>query len=263
VKALELDPDQADAHATLALYYLHYKWDWTQAEKHFRRALELSPSAAQVRHDYAHFLLAVGRTEESAEQSRQASELDPGNSMLKACAGWHGFTDREYDGAVKSSMSALMMMPGMFWPELILGWAYEQKHQYPEAIASLRKAVEHSQGMPFAVTSLAHALAVSGQQAHARQLLADLLAKADSRYISAYDVAIVYAGLGDANRTFDWLRRAYAERSAFLVNIGWEPRFDALRDDPRFQAITANMKLPERPAPQPGKRPSESARTTM
>jgi TolB-like protein/Flp pilus assembly protein TadD len=249
VKALELDPEHADAHATLALYHLHYKWDWEEAEDHFSKALDISPNAAQVRHDYAHFLLAIGRTAESAEQSALAAELDPGNTMLKACAGWHGFTDREYDGAVRNSMAALMMMPGMFWPELILGWAYEQKGQYPEAIASLRAAVEHSSGIPFAVASLAHALARSGQQAHARQLLSDLIGKADQRYVSAYDIAIVYAGLGDASSTFDWLRRAYAERAAFLVNIGWEPRFDELRDDPRFTAITVNIRLPERPAP--------------
>jgi TolB-like protein len=248
-KAVELDPDIADAHATLGLYYLHYKWDWARSEQQFRRALELSPNAAQVRHDYAHFLLATGRTAESVEQSNMAAELDPGNTMLMACAGWHGFTDREYDGAVRSSMSALMMMPGMFWPEIVLGWAYEQKGQYPEAIASLRSAVAHSEAMPFAVASLAHALGASGQQAAARQLLGGLLDKADERYVSAYDVAIIYAGLGDAKSTFDWLRRAYAERSAFLVNIGWEPRFDALRDDPRFTAIVSNLRLPPRPVP--------------
>ncbi|NIP79715.1 MAG: hypothetical protein GWM90_11065 [Gemmatimonadetes bacterium] len=252
-RALALDPELADAHATVALYYLHYKWDWGKADEHFRRALELSPNAAQVRHDYAHLLLAAGRAAEGAEQSAIAAELDPGNTMLTACAGWHGFTDREYDGAVSSAMAALMMMPEMFWPELILGWAYEQKAQYPEAIASLRNAVAHSRGMPFAVASLAHALARSGQEAHARQLLAELLDEGSARYVSAYDIAIVHAGLGDPAATFDWLRRAYAERSAFLVNIGWEPRFDQYRDDPRFQAITRNMRLPDPPAttPQP------------
>jgi TolB-like protein/Tfp pilus assembly protein PilF len=256
VKALELDPEFADAHATLALYHLHYKWDWVRADSHFRRALDLAPNAAQVRHDYAHFLLAIGHTDQSAEQSAIASDLDPANTMLKACAGWHGFTDREYDGAVRNSMAALMMMPDMFWPELILGWAYEQKGEHREAIASLRNAVTHSGGIPFAVASLAHAFGRSGQEAQARQLLADLLEKADRRYVSAYDVAIVHAGLGDAASTFDWLRRAYAERSAFLVNIGWEPRFDHLRDDPRFTAIVRNMALPERPAPRLNEAPA-------
>ena len=243
-RALELDPGYADAYGTLALYYLHYKWDWEQADQYFRRALEVSPNAAQVRHDYAHYLLAVGRTEEGAAQSARAAELDPGNTMLTACAGWHGFTDREYDGAVKNSMAALMMMPGMFWPELILGWAYEQKGQYPQAVATLRNAVTHSSGLPFAVASLAHALGRSGQEGAARKLLGDLLDQSSLRYVSAYDIAIIYAGLDDHERTLVWLRRAYAERSAWLVNIAWEPRFDRLRDDPRFTAITANMRLP-------------------
>jgi TolB-like protein/Tfp pilus assembly protein PilF len=207
-RALELDPDLADAHATLALYYLHYEWDWATADQHFRRALQLSPNHAQVRHDYAHYLLAVGRIRESIRESELAAALDPGNMMLKACAGWHDFTEREYDNAIRQAMGALMMMPAAFWPEMILGWAYEHKGQHGEAIASLRSAVAHSQGSPFAVASLAHALGRSGERTPARRLLGELLARSEERYVSAYDIALVYAGLGEADESFAWLRRA-------------------------------------------------------
>jgi TolB-like protein/Tfp pilus assembly protein PilF len=250
-RAIELDPDLADAHATLALYHLHYRWDWEAADRHFRRALQLSPNHAQVRHDYAHYLLAIGRIEQSVAESARAVELDPGNTMLKACAGWHDFTDREYDNAVAQAMGARMMMPTAFWPELVLGWAYEHKGQHGPAIASLRNAVANSHGSPFAVASLAHALARSGERTPARHLLAELLAQSEARYVSAYDVALVHAGLGDRDQAFAWLRTAYAERSAMLVNIGWDPRFDGLRNDARFAATIGNLKLPDRPAPRP------------
>jgi TolB-like protein/Flp pilus assembly protein TadD len=255
-RAIELDADLADAHATLALYHLHYRWDWEAADRHFRQALQLSPNHAQVRHDYAHYLLAIGRIRQSVAESASAVKLDPGNTMLKACAGWHDFTDREYDNAVAQAMGARMMMPTSFWPELILGWAYEHKGQYGPAIASLRNAVANSQGAPFAVASLAHALARSGARTPARHLLTELLAQSEARYVSSYDIALVYAGLGDRDQAFSSLRNAYAERSAMLVNIGWDPRFDGLRDDPRFTAIVGNLKLPDRPAPRPTAQPT-------
>lgn len=257
-RAVELDPDLADAHATLALHALHYDWDWELADELFRRALQLSPNQAQVRHDYAHYLLAVGRIEESVEASVQAAELDPGNMMLLACAGWHGFTDHEYDDAIARSQKALMMMPGSFWPELILGWGYEHTGQHRQAIATLRSAVTSSGASPLTTASLAHALAHAGEHSTAHQLREEMFDTARERYVSAYDFAVVYAGLGDTDETFAWLRRAYAERSAMLVNIGWDPRFDGVRTDPRFRTLVTDMKLPDRPPPRP-KRPGVPA----
>lgn len=248
-RALALDPDLADAYATLALQRLHYEWDWRDADRLFRRGLELSPNHAQVRHDYAHYLLAAGRIRESVAESMRSVELDPGNMMLMACAGWHGFTDHAYDNAVQQAMSALMMMPGSFWPEIILGWAYEHKGMHGQAIASLRSAVTNSHGSPFALASLGHALAAAGDRTPAEQLLGRLLDMSRERYVSAYDIAAVYAGLGNTDEAFTWLRRARDERSAFLINVGWDPRFEELREDPRFRELVSAMQLPDRPKP--------------
>jgi TolB-like protein/Tfp pilus assembly protein PilF len=249
-RALQLDPQLADAHAVLALYDLHYAWDWNSADARFRQALELSPNHAQVRHDYAHFLLAAGRTGDSVVESARAVRLDPGNTMLKACAGWHDFTDRAYDNAVAQALGALMMMPGAWWPEIILGWAYLHQGENGPAIASLRSAVANSGGTPFALASLAQALAHAGERTPARRMVAELEATTE-RYVSAYDVAVVHAALGDRAAALDWLGRALGERSAMLVNIGWDPRFDTLRAEPEFRAITTAMQLPDRPPPRP------------
>jgi TolB-like protein/Tfp pilus assembly protein PilF len=257
-RALQLDAGLADAHAAMALYDLHHAWDWKRADDGFRRALQLSPNHAQVRHDYAHYLLAAGRISHSVEESARAVRLDPANTMLKACAGWHDFTDREYDNAVAQAMGALMMMPGSWWPETILGWAYLHRGDNAPAIASLRSAVANSGGQPFAVASLAQALAQAGERAPARRLLTELEDSAAERYVSAYDLAAVHAALGDDGKALRSLEHALAERSAMLINIGWDPRFDGLRDQPGFQAVTAAMKLPDRPAvkPAPRRRPS-------
>jgi TolB-like protein len=248
-RALQLDPELADAHAVLALHDLHYAWDWDGADTRFRRALELSPNHAQVRHDYAHYLLAVGRTGESVDESGTAVRLDPGNTMLKACAGWHDFTDREYGNAIAQAMGALMMMPGAWWPEIILGWAYLHRGDNAAAIAALRSAVTNSGGVPFAVASLTHGLAHVGERTPARRMLGELEAYAG--YVSAYDIAVVHAALGDEEAALQWLEKSLEERSAMLVNIGWDPRFDALRESSAFRAIPAAMKLPARPPPRP------------
>jgi tetratricopeptide (TPR) repeat protein len=142
-------------------------------------------------------------------------------------------------------------MPEAFWPELILGWAYQHKGMHGQALAALRNAVTHSSASPFAVASLAQAQAAAGERTPARQLLTELFEMARHRYVSAYDLAAVYAGLGDSDEALTWLRRAHAERSPMLVNIGWDPRFNPLREDPGFHRVIADMKLPERPAPRP------------
>jgi TolB-like protein/Tfp pilus assembly protein PilF len=246
-RAAKLDPELADAHAVLALHDLHLAWDWVSADERFRRALELSPNHAQVRHDYAHYLLAMGRTGESVTESARAVRLDPVNTMLKACAGWHDFSDREYDNAVTQALGALMMMPGSWWPEIILGWAYLHRGQTGQAIAALRSSVANSGGQAFAVASLAQALAHTGARTPARRILDDLVRSSDERYVSAYDLAVIHAALGDDAAAMQWLRNSLQERSAMLVNIGWDPRFDRLRGQPGFRAITEAMKLPERP----------------
>jgi TolB-like protein/Flp pilus assembly protein TadD len=250
-RAIELDPDLADAHATLALHRLHYDMAWQEADVLFREALRLSPNHAQVRHDYAHYLLAAGRIPESVDESMHATQLDPGNMMLMACAGWHGFTDHEYDNAVEQARRALMMMPNALWPEIILGWAYQQKGMHGPALASLRSAASHSTGSAFALASLAQGLAAAGERTPARRMLAELFDMAREQYVSAYDIAAIYAGLGELDDAFTWLRRAYAERSPMLVNVGWDPRFDPLRKDARFDAFVAEISLPDRPPPRP------------
>ncbi|HVH66923.1 MAG TPA: protein kinase [Gemmatimonadales bacterium] len=279
-KALDKDPTLASAHGSLALVKLHRDWDWASAEQHFRRALELSPSNADIHHDYAHLLLVLRRDRESVTETERAVALDPFNPMLNACLGWHRLFAGEYDQAIEASNRSLQIQPANFWARMNLGWAYEQKAMYPEALTQFKAASElkpMSMGMGsqmeqtgmanpmamqmsaeaaritatradlvvLAAASLGHALGAAGDRPGARVVLDRLLRQREHGYVSPYDVALVYAGLGDKDKALDWLQRAYQERSSLLVFALREPRLAPLRSEPRFVALMREYALPQ------------------
>jgi serine/threonine-protein kinase len=263
--ALERDSMLAEAHAQLALVKMLLEWNWPAAERSFRRALELSPNDAQIRHDYAHFLLALGRRHESLEQTEQAVALDPANPMLLSCMGWHSLFDRQYDQAMEYAQESDRMMPD-FWAEVVRGWAFMGEEKPDSAIAALRHAAQLTPSA-FAAAALAQGLAVTGHTAEAKRILAQLLARHEREYVSSYDIASVYAGLRNSDEAFKWLRRAADERSTFLVHLSWDVRFAGLREDPRYrQLLVDRLALPApagtvaRAAAAPGPRTLASAR---
>ena len=243
--ALALDSSLADAHGTLALVLMHVDQNWPEAERQFHVALELDPNNAQVRHDYAHFLLAVRRTSDAAAESERAVALDPVDAGLESCLGWHELSGQHYDSAVAQSLRAVAAAPEFFWAHQTLGWSYEQVGRYPEAIASLRRAAELSGGLPFTQASLGHALAMAGDRAAAEQLLSRLYDARHRTYVSPYDLAAIYAGLSNEERAMQLLQQAFADRSAQIIHVGWDPRFAKLHKDPRFVQLLRDLKLTE------------------
>jgi eukaryotic-like serine/threonine-protein kinase len=233
--ALEQDSLLAEAHGQLALVMMLQEWDWQGAEERFRRALELNPSSAQIYHDYAHFLLAMGRRSESLEVTQAALALDPANPMLISCLGWHSLFDRRNDEAAAYAVEAHSMMPDQ-WAQVILGWALLGQNRPEEALDAFREATRLS-GSAFDRAALGYALGVTGHEDEARQIVTELLARVEDEYVSAYDIATVYAGLGDRDETFRWLRRAAEERSSFFVHLAWDLRFEHVRDDERFRRL--------------------------
>ena len=243
-KAVEKDPLLAEGHAALALVRLNYDWDFPAAEREFRRALELNPSNADAHHMYAHYLLAMGKVDQSVEETRLAMRLDPAGEELLSCVAWHEISGRNYELAVSDSRRMLRVAPDDFWVHLLLGWTYEQQKLFPEATTELRKALELSGGAPMSQASLAHVLAASGKRQQARAILEKMRAEAQKSYVPAYDLAVLYLGLGDKNTALEWLQKASIERSVFLVYINWDPRFDVLRSDPRFVKVLKQIGLP-------------------
>jgi len=242
-EALAQNERLAEAHGVMALVNTHFDYDWRAAEQHFRRALELMPSNAQVHHDYSHFLLAMGRGAESLESSRHAVELDPANSMLMSCLGWHSLFEHRFDEALDRAAASQKLMPS-FWGMIVQGWAEGGKGTHAAAVASMREAVSLAPGLAFADAALAQALARNGERKEAEEILARLLARVNESYVSAYDVALVYANFDDRDRAFEWLAKALIERSMFVVHLKWDARLRPLRSDPRFDELVRRLGIP-------------------
>ena len=246
--AVEKDDRLPEGHGALALAKMHYDWDFAGAEREFKRALELNPSDADIRHEYAHYLMAMGRMAESASESKLAVDLDPIGDVLADCLCWHSFAARQYDDSIQLARNVLTRAPDDTWELAILGWDYEQKGLHEQAVAEFKKAVELTNKnspifSPFYLAGLAHAYAMAGRRVDAEQVLKGLLDGAKHSYVSPFDIAVIYAALGDKDAAFAWLNKAVAERSTFLVYSKWDPRLDPLRSDPRFQVLLRRIGL--------------------
>jgi tetratricopeptide (TPR) repeat protein len=150
----------------------------------------------------------------------------------------------QYDQAIASELKCLQRAPKHFWAHMILGWAYEQKRMYPEALTELREAVQLTNNLPFALAAFGEALAASGNRPGAIEVLSELKKTANVRYVSAYDVSLIHAALGEKDQAFAWLQKAEGERSSLLPYITWDRRADSLRADPRYPGLLRRMNLP-------------------
>jgi len=244
LKALEKDNTLGEAHGYLAVAWLHNDLDWSEAEKEFKRALELNPSLAMIHHLYAHHLMALGRAEESMAEVKLASELDPFAWDHSLCSGWHCLFSSDHDDAIEIALQSVKVNPKDAWARIILGWAYEQKSMIKEAIAEFQMALGNWKDSSIPLAGLGHAHGVSGHRTDAQEILGKLLERSKRTYVPAYDIAVVYVGLGDKDQAFDWLAKALEERSGFLVYIKCDRRFDVLRSDPRYEALLKRIGLP-------------------
>ena len=241
--AVQKDERLPEGHGALALAKLHYDWDFAGAEQEFKRALELNPSDADVRHEHAHYLMAMGRLAESEAESKRAVELDPVGDGLNSCLCWHSFAARDYDEAVRLAAKFLKSEPDDPWERTILGWTYEQKRMPEQAVAEFKRAVEATKGDPFFLAPLGHAYALVGNRREAEKVLQTLSDRAKKSYVSPFDLALIYTALGEKDKAFALLDKAVAEHSTFLVYSKWEPRLDPLRSDPRFQDLLRRIGL--------------------
>jgi TolB-like protein/DNA-binding winged helix-turn-helix (wHTH) protein len=236
-RALSLDDSLAEAHTSLAFVKLYYDRDWEGAGQEFRRAIDLNPNYANGHHWYAEYLTLLGRHSEAIAESERARELDPLSSIINTWVGSRYFFARQYDRAIQEYRNALEMDPNFIPAHMVLGQAYEEKGMLPDAIAELERAVTLAGGSPIYAASLAHALGIAGRRAEALNLLDRLKKTTENGFVSPYDLALAYLGLGDKDRTLQLLNAAVQERTPRVAFLAVEPRFDGLRTDPRFQRL--------------------------
>jgi TolB-like protein/class 3 adenylate cyclase/Tfp pilus assembly protein PilF len=242
-KALMLDNQLAEAHTSLGLVMFQYDRNWAGAEKEFRKALELNPNYAPAHQFYADYLKALGRFDEALIQMKQASEIDPLSLAINTGIGHVLYLSRQYDLAIEQYRKSVQMDPTFVQARLWFGRPYLQKGMYEEAIYELEEAVKLSGGSNISLAVLGHAYASAGRRAEAKKILDDLLERSKGHYVPSYWIALVYIGLSDKEKAFEWLERAYEDRSSWLVWMKVEPRFDSLRADARFDSLLQRMGL--------------------
>jgi len=244
-KALELNALLPEAHNALAFAQHSFDWDWAGAEPIYQRAIALNPNFATARHWHGFYLGMLGRVEEALAEMRRAQELNPLSLVIRTHVGLMLYQGRRYDEAIEQLRQTLEMEPDFAAAHYFLAWAYEQKGRYEETIAHLQKALAVSPGSPDRIGALGHAHAVFKRRADAQKALTELHKLSERRFVSAYDFAIIYVGLKEADQAFKWLERACEERSfSMLMSLKAEPRLDPLRSDPRFQDLLRRVGLP-------------------
>jgi TolB-like protein/tetratricopeptide (TPR) repeat protein len=249
-KALELDPELADARVLLA-NALQKDWHWAEAEAEYRWAIELSPSDAAVHSGLADWLLCQGRTEEALASARRAQELDP-LAFNGVQVGWILFLARRYDEAIRELRTALTIEPQDPMALWSLGFALTGAEQFDEAIRTLEKAASVSQRSSAVLGVLVRAYARGGRRTEALRVLDELHRRRQRGYVPAAAFLNAYLGLGDTEEAFAWLERAAEERSNIMQFLKVHPFFDSLRGDPRFAEFLRRANFsPKQPAAAP------------
>jgi TolB-like protein/DNA-binding winged helix-turn-helix (wHTH) protein/Tfp pilus assembly protein PilF len=244
-KALELDSSVGEAHDTLAQIRWHQEWDWAGAEREFNESIRLSPNYDCAHADHSSFLSWRGRRDEAEAEITKSRELDPGYSFASSKSGMR-YLLRDYPGLVEVSRQGVISDPNEWLLRYFLGVGYEGTGKVQEAIAEYQKAVDMSHGDQDATAALAHAYAVTGKRGEAEEILRDLQQKSKSSYVSPYMIATIYAGLGDKDKAFEYLEKAYQERCWDIVwCLKADLRTDNLRSDPRFQSLVQRVGLPQ------------------
>jgi TolB-like protein/DNA-binding winged helix-turn-helix (wHTH) protein/Flp pilus assembly protein TadD len=242
LKAIEIDPQSAEAHASLGLV-LHHKWDWPEAEAEFKRALQLDPRYANAHHWYGDYLSVRGRHEEALIEARRALDLDPLNLMIGTWVGLRYYLARKYDGALEQSRNTLELDPNFAAAHLILGETYVQMGLNQKGLAELQSAASLSGDSPLYLAQVAVALARAGRKTEALQIIARLQTISSKRYVSPYGLAQIYAALNDKEQTFKWLQIAYDDRAVWMTYLAVDPVFDDFRSDQRFQDLLRRVRL--------------------
>src|SRR5580658_6095350 len=239
-QALRLKPELAEGHAALAYALLHYRWEIPEAERSFSEAIRLNPRYGPAHHWYSHLLVATGRMEESLAESKIYLNVDPADPMSQLHLVWHHVMAHNFDQALSESGRALANDPGFSWNRIFQGWAHLGIGATGEAEAVIRKGAELS-GASVHLSSLGHAQAANGNRADALRTLERLTAQSAERYVSPYELGLIYGALGDRDQAFALLDQAFAERSPWMVYLAREPRLRHLHGDPRFDALLARM----------------------
>jgi serine/threonine-protein kinase len=234
-QALALDPLLGEAHATRGTF-LQNQRAWTEAEREFVRALELSPGYGTAHHWYALHLAKLGRFEQALSEIRRAAELDPLSSIISTNVGWLHYLARDYEASVVQLQRTIDRDPDFYYAHLLLGNTYAEQGRIEEALAASRRGTELAR-LPGVDLWLTRVYALAGRDEEALQMV-------DERpFGDPTRIALVFLALGEIDRTIELLEQAFETRSPFLNELSVDPRYDPIRSDPRFEAMVRRLGL--------------------
>jgi len=244
MKALELNASLPEPHASLGFVKLYYDWDWSGAEAEFRRAIAVDPNYPATHQWYSVYLLAAGRAAEAFREIQLARQRDPLSVPINSDIGFHYYYTGQYDEAVKQLRFVLEMSRDFPPAHLWLGRTYQELGRVDDALAEFQHVEESLPEWPVSMAARGYIAGAAGVD-EARQILAELERLGNHTYVTSYGVALVHAGLGSNDIALTWLNRAFQERSHWLVWLRLDPRWKALRSDPRFDELVRRMQFPK------------------
>ena len=243
-KALKLDDTLAAAHVSLASVKTDYEWDWEGGEKEALRAVELNPNLPEAHASHAELLWTTGRLDESMQETKRALELDPLSINYNTALAFTFFLARRYDQAKEQGAKILELDPKFISAFYVRGVAYVKKSMFKEAMAEFDKGVSISRDNLEALTGLGYGYAVTSRRADAEKVLARLNELSKREFVSPVWMAKIYSGLGEKDKAFEALERAYEDRS--IVSVAYvktNPMLDPLRSDPRYAELLHRLNL--------------------
>jgi TolB-like protein/DNA-binding winged helix-turn-helix (wHTH) protein/Flp pilus assembly protein TadD len=242
-KALRLNPDLAEAHTSLGLIAPFLDWNWAEGKKHFERALALNPNYATAHHWYAEaYLMPTGQVDSALSELRTAQTLDPLSPVITTDLGKDLYLARHYDEAVIELRRALELDPHFVSAHNWLSDTFLEKKMYAEATAELEKTKPFKEDRVY-IRQTAYLYARMGRRVEARRALAKSFDLSRGKKVSMGAVALVYAALGDTDKTFSWLDKAYDAKSSFVTTLKFWSVFDPIRSDPRFTDLIRRVGL--------------------
>jgi serine/threonine-protein kinase len=242
MQALDIDDALAEAHTSLGLVREHFEWDWAGAEQEFRRAIELNPNSATAHHWYGAYLANMGRSDQGLRETKKAQELDPLSLIINTSLGWQLYVARHNDQAAEQLRKVLDIDAKFAPARRMLEEVYAQMGKQKEAVAEREKILSLS-GSPELAASIEEDFSKAGYKGVLQSWLDGLTEISKHGYVSSYSIAQAYMRMGEKEKAFGWLEKAYEEHDSGLVSLAVEPMFDAVRPDPRFRDILRRMKL--------------------
>ncbi|MBL8188879.1 MAG: protein kinase, partial [Acidobacteria bacterium] len=242
-QALKLDDTLAEAHSMLAFIKGSQERNWAEAEKEFRRALELGPNDATAHQTYGLFLMIQGRMDEAIREMTRAQTLEPLTKLISAILGWFYYLARRYDESAAHSQELIKQDPIYAVPHYNLAMVYEQVGKLDEAIAAYEQALRLDPQSPFVTAFLCRAYALAGKKERAQSMLPALLQEAQRGNLNPEAIGLIYAAWGNKDKAFEWLEKAYQSHSDALLFLKADPRYDSLRTDPRFADLVRRLNL--------------------